>query len=119
MNDQINAIINNLCEKFGTTTQFLIPEIAKYEIAVNVATIVTVLVLDAICVVLAKKCYVAYGDSEKDPYNINGWQAGMLSCIVIVVIATIVFVPDAFISAIGWIASPYGAFVNILTRMLK
>ena len=32
MNEQINSIIDNLCEKFGTTAEFLLPEITRYEL---------------------------------------------------------------------------------------
>lgn len=40
MSEEVNKIIDNLCEKLGTSARLLIPELARMHIAEAVVTIV-------------------------------------------------------------------------------
>ena len=40
MAEEVNVIINNLCTKFGTTIQNLVPEMARLNIAEGITTII-------------------------------------------------------------------------------
>ena len=43
MSSEINMIIDNLCQKLGTSATFLIPELAKRAIAENIVCLLTIL----------------------------------------------------------------------------
>ena len=111
MDEKINAVINNLCEKFGTTTQFLVPEIAKYEIATDVVGIIfsTVLIIILVIIVVRSHRVMEYDDSYEVPF--------FLSVFLVFIFAVIlwVYVSDA----VGWMVSPYGAVVQMITRRLQ
>lgn len=49
--DQVNDIINNLCDKLGTTVEYLAPEYAKMKIADAQASILVAVIIFAVFVV--------------------------------------------------------------------
>lgn len=111
MDEKINAVINNLCEKFGTTTQFLVPEIAKYEIATDVVGIIFSTVLIIILVIIAVRSHrvMEYDDGYEVPFFVSIFFALIFVAILWVCVS----------DAVGWMVSPYGAVVQMITRRLN
>ena len=111
MDEKINAVINNLCEKFGTTTQFLVPEIAKYKIATDVVGIIFSTVLIIILVIIAVRSHrlMEYDDDFEVPFFVSVFLALILVAILWVYVS----------NAVGWMVSPYGAVVQMITRRLN
>ena len=115
MDEQINAIINNLCDRFGVTVQFLIPEIAKYQIAVCGIGMLGGLIGMMFFIALSRKSLRNARDAE-DPDS--GWSAAMTVSIGMTFVCALVFAFN-LADVVGWMASPYGAMVKMLLQTLK
>ena len=115
MGEQINSIIDNLCERFGVTAQFLIPEIARYQIAVCGFGAFCGLVGIIVFIILARKSLRLARDAE-DPES--GWYAGFTISIALTLLFVLIFTLN-LADVVGWATSPYGAMVNMLMRVLK
>ena len=111
MDEKINAVINNLCEKFGTTAEFLVPEIAKYEIATDVVWIIFSTVLIIILVIIAVRSHrvMEYDDGYEVLFFVSVFLVFIFAAILCGCVS----------DAVGWMVSPYGAVVQMITRRLN
>lgn len=111
--ETVNTIIDNLCAKFGTTLQNLIPEMARMSIAEEIAVIVICIIIIIIIYKLSMKIWkrsIEMSDpDEATPliFTITGgvFFVGILSFSVI--------------SLIGWIASPTAKTIQMIIGMIK
>lgn len=71
MSKEINEIINNLCDKLGTSAKFLIPEMAKLNIAQDVFMVIFTAIMLAICAVMTVK---AWKYDHSDGRDLHGKQ---------------------------------------------
>ena len=62
--DEINNAIDNLCQKFGTAQETLIPEMAKMNVTVSRINISFFLVLMSISAIIIWKFYKAYKNTQ-------------------------------------------------------
>lgn len=116
MDEKINAVINNLCEKFGTTAEFLLPEITRYElVAYGFKTLVSLTVF-IIFLIFAKKSWKMAVDAQD---NDSIWWGVMMSCICIAGFILIFSLYGNATEFVGWLASPYGALAHMVLKMLK
>ena len=113
MSNEINMIIDNLCQKLGTSATFLIPELAKRAIAENIVSIIiTVLIGKCMIEIIARITKYA---KEEDDYDI---------CIFNI-FPGIALAIDFFVfgfSAIdlaGWVASPTAKAIEQIASMIK
>ena len=124
MGAEINSIIDNLCEKFGTTTAYLIPEMAKYNIARDIEMVVFSIIFMIIAYVIWSTTMKRYKealsryDGLEEEYQ--KWHRrpciddyfGYFVCSVILFFAFICTMMISVHNLVGWIASPTAAFVN-------
>ena len=111
MTEEVNIIINNLCTKFGTTIQNLVPEMARMNIAEEITTII-ICVIIFICLykisVKIWNCYKETDDSEYTFFFVPIFITGVVS---------FVFFISSVISSVGWIASPMAKTIQILSMI--
>ena len=62
--DEINNAIDNLCQKFGTAQETLIPEMARMNVTVSRINIAFFLVLLSISALIIWKFYKAYKNTQ-------------------------------------------------------
>lgn len=113
MGEEINTIIDNLCAKFGTTLQNLVPEMARMSIAEEIAVIIISIIIIVIMYKLSMKIWkrsIEMSDpDEAIPliFTITGGVVftGILSF--------------SIISLIGWIASPTAKTIEMIMGMIK
>lgn len=109
MGTEINIVIDNLCNKLGTTVENLIPELARYHIVMDMVGI-------AMCVamIIGGSIMLRKAMGTNDCYFEDiFWSIG----IVFIVIAAIgVVVLIAFLA--GWLASPTAAAVKELIELI-
>ncbi len=98
----INAIINELANKFGTTTQYLIGEMQKYYIIENSISSFVCLLIVIISAVAIKKL-VAKSMKMKKESEWSDWEGPLAWCIL----------PGVFLLACG-----IGFIVNITNLLL-
>ena len=109
MGNEINVVIDNLCNKLGTTVENLIPELARYHIAMQIVGIVICVVAIFVGVGLYHKGMKA-DDFYADDWLVAGGiflgAVAAFTAIILVVLLT------------GWIASPTAAGISKLIHLL-
>lgn len=113
--EEINAVINNLCEKLGTTASQLLPEIAKMktaECAVTTVIITCITILTTIFVVHSFRKNVA------EKWDSDAWEALFaIACVVeLFVVVTFGFTVT---DLAGWITSPTAKALFYVIEKLK
>ena len=112
MSKEVNEIINNLCDKLGTSAKFLIPEMAKLNIAQGVFMVIFTAIMLALCAVMTVK---AWKYDHRDGYTFDDSFYTLLP----VGIGTIIFVifPISLYDLIGWLSSPTAMAIKEIMRM--
>ena len=116
MSEDVTKIINTLCEKLGVAANYLIPELAKKNIAQDVVGII--LCVLALVVEIAfirwtiKKSTDEDGDVDFD---------GACFCIIPGIACVITFIAFCSIAynLAGWIASPTAMAIEKIIGMIK
>ena len=112
MSNEINVVIEKLCEKLGTSVQFLIPELAKLNIVTDIYTIITCMIVAAVLAVLG-----VWGvKNRKDEFDTLHELTAIIAfvCCVIAVVLMVV----AGCDLIGWFVSPEAmAFKQIIDTL--
>ena len=117
MSEEVTKIINALCEKLDVGATYLIPELAKKNIAQDVVSIV-------ICVVALFMIAMFVRWAIKTNTDENGCMDGesvFFLCIFPVVLGLLTF--GVFWSTLsdiaGWLASPTAMAIEKITGMIK
>lgn len=100
--EEINAVIDNLCEKLGTTASKLLPEIAKMKTAECIATI-AILVIAVVLGAMWLKYLVKRNVQAEWGDDLAG-GALLMAAIAEPIMA--VFCAYNIMSLAGWLASP-------------
>ena len=112
MGNEINEVINVLCEKLGTTGQYLVPELAKINIAECIILGIISLIIIIVSIYFLPKVWKY--DNNKE------YRFWIIIPITLIVAFSVAFMV-ALIDAIGWIISPTAKtisyFVNSMTMI--
>ena len=114
IDESINSIINNLCEKFGTTVDNIIPEVARYQ----AVTYGVQFIIGIICLIIALLLIRLFVKNKLDP-DVN------YIAIIFIFVIFIFFIIAGIVNLITglntfvWIFAPKGAFVNYVYSLLK
>lgn len=108
--ETVNSIIDNLCTKFGTTLQNLIPEMAKMYIAKDIVTIIILGIISTVMYKLYKKY------SKKNEFFDYEFQIILIVSFGIISTVALIF---SIIDFTGWIASPTAQTIEMIIGMVK
>lgn len=114
MSEEINAVINNLCERLGTTATTLIPELARLRIAESVVMIVFGLLLLAFGVWLFPRAWKYDHREDKD------WIDDSMYAIIpiLIIVVSVITLSTWSFNLAGWLASPTAkAVLEILDKL--
>ena len=116
MSKEMNEIVNNLCEKLGTSAKFLIPEMARMYIAQGIFLSVVSAVIFIICIYFARKAW-AYDHRD----NNSMWENDSCWIILPMVIGlcSFIWLSTAVYYLIGWLSSPTAMAIKEIARMVK
>lgn len=111
MSDEVNAIINNLCDKLGTSANLLIPELAKLRIAETVILLVAFALVLAVGIIFFKKSY-KFGKDEDAviAYAIIGLTLSIFGFSLCVI---------ELYTLVGWLVSPRAKAILEIIRMVR
>jgi hypothetical protein len=111
--NKVSEIIEGLCEKLGTTAQYLIPEMARMNIASGIYNIIVWVVITALGIVAAVYLYKKYKAEEED------WI--MALSLIPATLALIGFIVIALCGEdlIQWFSSPTAKAVMTILKSLK
>lgn len=118
----INAIIDNLCNKLGTTAELIIPEYAKMKIAIGITQIIICAVLIAAVAIGAKKVQKWMRENEIGQYDDEFVGVGIfMGSIVsaVVVVACVLRIVCDIESVVRFTTSPEAAFVEEMLSKIK
>lgn len=115
MSNEINAIIDNLCQKLGTSATYLIPELAKKEIAETAVGLIFAVLVGVILVYLMMWIVKRMGEELIDMEDVFFFFifpgfALLIDSVVIAVFAG---------NLAGWIASPTAKAIEKIAEMIK
>lgn len=115
MSKEMNEIINNLCEKLGTSAKFLIPEMAKLNIAQGVFMVIFTAIMLAICAVMTVKAWKYDHRDGQDFFDDSFFT------LLPVGIGTLMFVifSVSLYNLVGWLSSPTAMAIKEIVRTLK
>lgn len=114
MNNEINAVIDNLCSKLGTTAEMLIPEVAKMSLITDVFLLIGA-ILAVVPIWLGWKKARNY-----DKANREEWHKTYASVIVGVIAAfDLVLIVGSIHDIVCWIVSPTGKAIMAMLNMIN
>ena len=118
MGNEINQVIDNLCEKLGTTATQLAPEFARMEITRGIISVVVGILILVVAIYFLRRNIKLYFKAQEDRDNDFPYALGTIVFGIIVLICTLGILIDLN-SLIGWIASPQAAFIEHMSTMIK
>jgi len=112
MGNEINEVINVLCERLGTTGQYLIPELAKMSIAENTIWGIISLIIMIVSIYFLPKAW-KYDKNNEEEYSF--W---VIIPIVSIAIFGCVFMV-ALTETVGWIVSPTAKTISYIINTMR
>ena len=113
MSNEINAIIEKLCEKLGTSAQFLIPELTKLSIIIDIYTIIACIIITVILAVVG-----IWGiKNREDEFDALHELTAIIAFVLCVVAVVLIIVAGC--DLIGWLVSPEAMTFKQIISMLK
>lgn len=129
MNNEVNEVINNICEKLGTTIEKIVPEFSKYMFVSSLKDFIIGIVLLTFTAIIFRslfKWFKSRINKYKEETDRDDWYdesfvfAFCLGCcpLLITTIAGLVFTISG-LQFLDWLISPQGAFVAYVLRSVK
>ena len=115
MSEEINAIINNLCDKLGTSAKLLIPELARLRVIESVTLLVIFFIILVIGLYFLPKAW-KYDHRERNIYQDDSMWFLFPSSVIII---GIFGVTSSIFSLVGWLTSPTIKAILEIIRMVK
>lgn len=119
--NDVNVVIDNICNKLGTTVEMIVPEYAKYMIASKLVTLIIGVVIAFFATVLMsmmlaslKKKITEYKEEyESDDWSDEDWVILYIIGGIVITFVEIIAIKTIIggLDFIPWIVSPQGAFV--------
>ena len=111
--NKVSEIIEGLCEKLGTTAQYLIPEMARMNIASNIYNIVVWVVITALSVVAVVYLYKKYRAEDDE------WLVGLFLILAVLALIGFVIIAICGEDLVKWLSSPTAQAVMTILKNLK
>lgn len=106
MGSEINEVINTLCEKLGTTGQYLVPELAKINIAEGIIWGIVSLIIVIVSIYFLPKAW----KYDKNNGEYSFWIIIPIASIAIFGLIFMVALSDT----VGWIISPTAKTISYI-----
>lgn len=119
MSEEVNNIINNLCDKLGYAASEITPEMAKYMIAKDVFSAIVCLAIIAVCAVIIAKLLKHYFKKlEENEYYDSPFEIIISIGCGFAIILTCVALISTGADLVGWIASPKASMVEYVLHAI-
>lgn len=115
MSEEVNEVIEKLCEKLGTSAQFLISEFARLKIVNSAVMMLIGLCITVVGIYFLPKAWRYDHREDKDILEDSFWIAAPGT----MTFAGFVFLIEGIYNIAGWIASPTANTVLENVNMLK
>ena len=115
MSKEVTEIINTLCEKLGVAASYLIPELARKNIAQDVVGVILCVIVLGIAIIFIVR--IIKLSTEDGDFDFDIACTSLLPAAV-GIIAFIIF-GATLIDLAGWLASPTAMAIEKITNMIK
>ena len=120
MGNEVNEVINNICNKLGYVASEITPEMARYMIAKNTfAVIASVLILIISVLIVVKTRKIVQLKKENDRWADDTFETIITVILGIASIASVLTLLTYGADLIGWIASPKASMVQYVLSAIK
>jgi hypothetical protein len=119
--NDVNTIIDNICNKLGTTVEAVVPEYAKYMIASKLITLIIGVAIaffattsmNMLLASLKKKIAEYKSEYDRDDWWDEGWVVPHIAGGMVIIFAGLIAViyVSSGLDFIPWLVSPQGAFI--------
>lgn len=106
----MDEIIDKLCEKFGVTADYLICELARHNITMDLIGIIFWLVLSIIVTVIC----IIFKDKIEDLFDFGTLWSLVIVIPIIIYIVTLVAIPCCVMDLISWYISPVASAIKYI-----
>ena len=129
MNNEVNEVINNICEKLGTTIEKIVPEFSKYMFVSSLKDFILGVVLLAIVAIVFRSLFKWLKkriDDYKAETDQDDWMTedfaftfylGTAPLLIMVIPGFVLTISG--LQFLDWLISPQGAFVAYVLRSVK
>ena len=119
--NDVNVIIDNICNKLGTTVEMVVPEYAKYMIASKLTALIIGMAIAFFATALMNMLIASLRKriaKYREKYDSDDWYdedwviphvIGGIALIFVGIVGTVTLVNG--LDIIPWIVSPQGAFI--------
>lgn len=120
MGNEVNGVINNLCEKLGYAASELTPEMAKYMIAKDTVVAVACLIFIAIGILAIYSAYKHYKKEAEDArsYDDGFSEAAIIAISAVLTLFCVVVLVCTATDLVGWIVSPKASTVQYILEAI-
>lgn len=115
MSEEVNAIIDNLCEKLGTSAKILIPELARLRIVESAVCLFIALIILAVGLITLPKAWRYDHREDKDRFD----DSFFVIIPAFLIFAGAIEVTAHSVSLVGWIVSPTAKVILEIVSMLQ
>lgn len=122
---EVNAVIENLCNKFGVTVDYLLPKIVRYCTVMSAAGLIAGVLIIIACMIALKKAYKAGVEWSEEPENkYDEWYEytpttiTLCTCSVLMIIAVCMIFVNTY-QLVSVLASPEVAALKYVGELLK
>ena len=129
MDDVVNSVINNIAEKLGITVDYVVPALAKYNIAECLIYFIAAIITFILCFLIAKATMMILDILKKSKeddkmtnyeYNSNRGLTIIIGSILfgITLIAGLICLFSS-LDIVKWIMAPEGATIDYILSKIK
>jgi len=111
----IEETINQLCEKFHTTMDNLIPVYAKYMIMKYTLTILICIFFTIVCILISIYIRNGFKTQKYDEYDVLPWVGGVIAAII--GISCIIVLLGAIYNLVLWNCYPELRFLDTVLQI--
>lgn len=98
--NEINETINNICGKFGTAASELVPQLAKYRIAVDSVGVFVCVVLIILFAVAMRAIWKKADELDSDEVSV------FIGVPFMALVVSVVIGIGFLVAIVGWVAAP-------------
>ena len=116
--EQVNEVVDNLCQKIGSTQQMLVPEMARLIIARSCVNAAFCALMCLVCILLIVK-WIRVTKSEE-----CGWEEGETWAMIAIFSGIALFICFGFLwfnvsEAVQWQAAPTAKAVEYILNLVR
>lgn len=114
--DKAMKIVDQIAEKLGVAAEYIIPELARMQIAQTAMLLVLSIVFSVVLAITIKK---VQANKPEDKYDIDFGGAAITMFAAFALVISLVVIASSACELIGWLVSPTAKSIEYVMGALK